>query len=45
MHALGVYISTYIEGDKFYLGEPVTTGSNGETQIILNQFTKHIYDI
>ena len=45
MHALGVYSSTYIEGDKFYLGEPVTTGSNGETQIILNQFTKHIYDI
>ncbi len=45
MHALGVYSSTYIEGDKFYLGEPVTTGSNGETQTILNQFTKHIYDI
>ena len=45
MHALGVYTSTYTQGDKFYLGEPVATGSNGETQIILNQFTKHIYDI
>ena len=45
MHALGVYTSTYIEGDKFYLGESVTTGSNGETQVIINEFTKHIYDI
>ena len=45
MHALGVYTSTYTEGGKFYLGEPVSTGSNGETQIIINEFTKHIYDI
>lgn len=44
-HALGVYASTYASDDKFYLGETVYTNNQGDTALIINNFTKHLYDI
>ena len=45
MHALGVYASTYAADDKFYLGETVYTNNQGDTALIINNFTQHLYDI
>ena len=45
MHALGVYASTYAIDDKFYLGEAVYTNNQGDTALIINNFTQNLYDI
>ena len=45
MHALGVYASTYAADNKFYFGETVYTNNQGDTALIINNFTQHLYDI